>query len=113
MVCGLAFGAFVVGTSAAEAVTLATFGMTESFIEDSMGESLLGAVAIGSGAVFMGTMTTTNYHFMADADLLRSNILQYAAAGAVTPAPVPLPAGAPLLITALAGLAAMRRRHRT
>lgn len=86
-----------------------------ALIEDSnTGDALLAELAVGSGMLFMGTMTTTNFHRGGDPRTLRANILTYAADGAAlaqTPQ-VPLPAALPLLGAGLGGLTLVRARRK-
>lgn len=88
-------------------------GGTTEYIRNENGESLLSSIGLGAGAIFMGTMTTTNFHsvFGSEALQLRANILEFAATGTVDPVPeVPLPAAGWMLLAGLAGLAGMARR---
>ncbi len=82
------------------------------YIRDATGNSLLSSLGLGAGAIFMGTMTTTNWHSLFGEELLlRANILEFAATGTVDPVPeVPLPAAGWMLLAGLAGLAGMARR---
>lgn len=87
-----------------------------ALIEDSnTGKALLAELSVGAGTLFMGSMTTTNFHRNGDPAALRANILTYAADGAmVTETPqVPLPAALPLLAAGLGGLSMLRARRKT
>ena len=78
------------------------------------GTALLAELSVGSGMLFMGSMTTTNFHYGDDPAQLRVNILNYAANGAtqVETPQVPLPAALPLLAAGLGGLSLIRARRK-
>jgi hypothetical protein len=86
-----------------------------ALIKDSgTGKALLAELSVGAGMLFMGSMTTTNFHRNGDPAALRANILTYAANGAAlaqTPQ-VPLPAALPLLAAGLGGLSLLRARRK-
>jgi hypothetical protein len=89
-------------------------GGTAIIRDSNTGKALLAELAVGSGSLLMGSMTTTNWHRGGDPLGLRANILTYAAdGGALVPTPqVPLPAALPLLAAGLAGLSLLRARRK-
>lgn len=89
-------------------------GGTALIIDGSNGKALLAELAVGSGKLFMGSMTTTNFHNGGNPAQLRANILTYAADGgmAIDTPQVPVPAALPLLGGALAGLSLLRARRK-
>jgi hypothetical protein len=89
-------------------------GGTALIKDSSTGKALLAELSVGAGTLFMGSMTTTNFHRNGDPAALRANILTYAANGAAlaqTPQ-VPLPAALPLLAAGLGGLSLVRARRK-
>lgn len=82
--------------------------------ERATGKALLAELSVGAGMLFMGSMTTTNFHRSGDPAHLRANILRYAAEGAArAPTPqVPLPAALPILAAGLGGLSLLRVRRK-
>lgn len=89
-------------------------GGTALITDSRSGKALLAELSVGEGMLFMGSMTTTNFHRGGDPRALRANILTYAADGAAlaqTPQ-VPLPAALPLLAAGLGGLTLVRARRK-
>lgn len=89
-------------------------GGTALIRDSSSGKALLAELSVGAGTLFMGSMTTTNFHRDGDPRALRANILTYAADGAAlaqTPQ-VPLPAALPMLAAGIGGLSLLRARRR-
>lgn len=89
-------------------------GGTALIADSATGKALLAELSVGAGALFMGSMTTTNFHRGDDPARLRANILAHAADGAAlaqTPQ-VPLPAALPMLAAGLGGLSLLRARRK-